>query len=98
MNFQHEGPSESQQREAPSSIPGHAVRDLGDIGHLLKRSKLKVLLHRVSGAETTYLRLKNIRNQNYDCYLVVSRFPAELGPVTRSNRSGSKNGAERTQN
>ena len=26
------------------------------------------------------------------------RFPAELGPETRSTGSGSKNGAERTQN
>ena len=28
----------------------------------------------------------------------VGLFPAELGPETRSNGSGSKNGAERTQN
>ncbi len=39
-----------------------------------------------------------IGNQNYNFYLVVGRFPAELGPETRSNGSGSKNGAERTQN
>ena len=30
--------------------------------------------------------------------LVFGRFPAELGPETRSNGSGSKNGAGRTQN
>ncbi len=29
--------------------------------------------------------------------LVFGRFPAELGPETRANGSGSKNGAERTQ-
>ncbi len=31
-------------------------------------------------------------------YLVLGRFPAELGPETRSNGSGLKNGAKRTQN
>ena len=30
--------------------------------------------------------------------LGFGRFPAELGPETRSKGSGSKNGAERTQN
>ena len=30
--------------------------------------------------------------------MVFGWFPAELGPETRSNGSGSKNGAERTQN
>jgi hypothetical protein len=39
-----------------------------------------------------------IGNENYNSYLVVGRFPAELGPEIRSNGSGSKNGAERTQN
>ncbi len=34
----------------------------------------------------------------YNVYLVFGRFSAELGPETRSNGSGSKNGAERTQN
>ncbi len=37
-------------------------------------------------------------NTNYNFYLVFDRFPAELGPETPSNVSGSKNGAERTQN
>ncbi len=37
-------------------------------------------------------------NENYDFYMVFGRFPAELGPETRSNGSGLKNGAERTQN
>ncbi len=37
-------------------------------------------------------------NKNYNLYLVFGRFPAELGPETRSNGSGSKVGAERTQN
>ncbi len=39
-----------------------------------------------------------IGNANYNVYLVFGRFPAELGPETRSNGSGSKNGAERTHN
>ncbi len=39
-----------------------------------------------------------IGNHNYMLYVVFGRFPAELGPETRSNGSGSKNGAERTQN
>ncbi len=42
----------------------------------------------------TYLRC----NKNYNCYLVFGRFPAELGPETRSNGPGSKNGAESTHN
>ena len=29
-------------------------------------------------------------NTNYNYYLVFGRFPAELGPETRSNGSGSK--------
>ncbi len=37
-------------------------------------------------------------NENYKFYFVFGQFPAELGPETRSNGSGSKNGAERTQN
>ncbi len=44
-----------------------------------------------------YLPSFRIGNQNYNLYLVSGRFPAELGPETRSNGSGSKNGAERTQ-
>jgi hypothetical protein len=39
-----------------------------------------------------------IGNQSYNLYLVFGRFPAELGPETRSSGSGSKNGAERTHN
>ena len=39
-----------------------------------------------------------ISNEIYYLYLVFGRFPAELGPETRSNGSGSKNGAETTQN
>ncbi len=35
---------------------------------------------------------------NYKFHLAFGGFPAELGPETRSNGSGSKNGAERTQN
>ncbi len=42
--------------------------------------------------------LPHIGNDNYNLCLVFGRFPAELGPETRSNESGSKNGAERTQN
>ena len=38
-----------------------------------------------------------IGNENY-LYLVFGRFPAELGPETRSNGSGSKNGAECAHN
>ncbi len=41
------------------------------------------------------LRIGNT-NQNY--YLIFGRFAAELGPETRSIGSGSKDGAERTQN
>ncbi len=36
-------------------------------------------------------------NEHYVFYLVFGLFPAALGPETRSKRSGSKNGAERTQ-
>ncbi len=44
----------------------------------------------------TYLRLGlGTRTCNFD--LVFGRFPAELGPETRSNGSGSKKGAERNQ-
>ncbi len=39
-----------------------------------------------------------IGNKNHNFYLVFGRFPAELGPETRSNGSGSKNGAGRTRN
>jgi hypothetical protein len=42
-----------------------------------------------------YLRLE-LGDENGNLYLVFGRFPAELGPETRSNGSGSKNGAERT--
>ncbi len=45
-----------------------------------------------------YLPSLSIGNKNYNFRLVFGRFPAELGPETRSNGSGSKNGAERTQN
>jgi hypothetical protein len=37
-------------------------------------------------------------NQNYNNHLVFGQLPAELGPETRSNGSGSKNGADTTQN
>ncbi len=37
-------------------------------------------------------------NNKFNLYLFLGRFPAELGPETRYNGSGSKNGAERTQN
>ena len=39
-----------------------------------------------------------IVDKNYYFYFVFGRCPAELGPETRSNGSGSKNGAEHTQN
>ncbi len=39
-----------------------------------------------------------IGNKNYTLYLVFGRFPAELGPETRFNGSGSKNDAGRTPN
>jgi hypothetical protein len=45
-----------------------------------------------------YLPWLRTGNANYNFYLVFGRFPAELGPETRSNGSGSKNVAERTQN
>ena len=37
-------------------------------------------------------------NEDFNLYLVFDRFPAELGPETRSNGSGLTNGADRTQN
>jgi hypothetical protein len=37
-------------------------------------------------------------NTKYTFDLAFGRSPAELGAETRSNGSGSKNGAERTQN
>ncbi len=40
----------------------------------------------------------SIGNANSNFYLVFGRFPAELGPDTRSNGPGSKYGAERAQN
>ncbi len=39
-----------------------------------------------------------VGNQNYILYLVFGRFPAELGPGTRSNRSGSTNDANAPDN
>ena len=48
-------------------------------------------------AYSTYLRLEYVI-KNIICILVFGRFPAELGPETRSNGSGSKNGAERSHN
>ncbi len=46
------------------------------------------------------LHLPSLRlgNKNYNLYLVFGWFPAELGPETRLNGSGSKSNAERTQN
>ncbi len=49
-------------------------------------------------ADKTTLPSLRLGNNNYNWYFVFGRFPAELGPETRSNGSGSKNGAERTQN
>ncbi len=50
----------------------------------------------------SYLRLDpfselSIGNTNCNLYLVFGRFPAEVGPETRSNGSGLKNGAERNR-
>ncbi len=39
-----------------------------------------------------------IGNTHYNCYLFFVRFPAELGPETRSNGPGSKHGLECTHN
>ena len=58
----------------------------------------RVRPHVTLQARRIYLPSLKIGNRNYNCYLVFGRFPAELGPETRSNGSGSKNGAERTQN
>ncbi len=44
-----------------------------------------------------YLPSLRIGEKNNNVYLVVGRFPAELGTETRSNGSGTKNGSERTQ-
>ena len=45
----------------------------------------------------TNLPSLRINNKNYSFCLVFGRLPAELGPETRSNGSGSRNGAESTQ-
>ncbi len=48
---------------------------------------------------TPVLPSLSLGNENYDYhYSVFGPSPAELGPETRSNGSGSKNGADRTQN
>ncbi len=44
------------------------------------------------------LLLLRAGNENCNLYVGFGRFPAELGPETRSAGSGSKNGAERAQN
>ncbi len=55
--------------------------------------------HRFCGGRGgVYLPLLRTGDNNYNLYLVFGRFPAELGPETRSSGSGSKNGEERTQN
>ncbi len=41
-----------------------------------------------------FLPSLRINTKNYNLYLVFGRFPAELGPETRSNGSGSKHGSE----
>ena len=51
-----------------------------------------------SGAMDATKPYEFIGNENYNVYVVFGRFPAELGSETRSNGSGSKNVAERTQN
>ncbi len=56
---------------------------------VLSKGPLSVLL---------YLPSLRIGNEIYSFYLVFGRFPAELGPETRSNGSGSINGAARAQN
>ncbi len=48
-------------------------------------------------SETKHLPSLRTSNAIYKLYLVFGRFPAELGPETRSNGSGLKNGADRTQ-
>ncbi len=47
-------------------------------------------------APKTFLRLEWIM-ESIICIWFFGRFPAELGPETRSKGSGLKNGAERTQ-
>ena len=47
---------------------------------------------------TPHLPSLRTGNKNDNVYLFFCRFPAELGPETRSYGSGSKNGAERTPN
>ncbi len=51
-------------------------------------------------AAQRHLVLPSLRidNVNYYFYLVLGRFPAELGPETPLNGSGSTNGAEITHN
>jgi hypothetical protein len=59
---------------------------------------------RLTPTQTTLAKLclnlpsLKINNENYNLYLVCGRFPAELGPETRSKGSGSKNAAEHAQN
>ncbi len=49
-------------------------------------------------AQNSCIKNPGVNNDNSNFYLVFGRFPAELGPETRSNGSGSENGAERLQN
>ena len=50
------------------------------------------------GLATAGNRRMNLRGWFLEAITSFSRFPAELGPETRSDGSGSKNGAQRTQN
>ncbi len=53
---------------------------------------------RLSGLAGGNLPSLRTINKKYNCYSVFGRFPAELGPETRSNGLGLTNGAEHTQN
>ena len=60
---------------------------------------MKVMIAGVASMHASSSGLTGLRigNRNHNVYFVFGRFPAELGPETRSNGSGSKNGAERAQ-
>jgi hypothetical protein len=46
----------------------------------------------------TYNFVSVFKGLTYNFVSVLGRFPAKLGPGTPLNKSGSKNGAERTSN
>ena len=81
----------------PKSLQGRGQYEASDLK--LTQTDLRTEIAQLFPTRPLVLKKprRNTRSEN-NLYLVFGRFPVELGPETRSNGSGSKNGAERTQN